>query len=102
MAGNVFVVEKLSWYEGKALLHDPKVKLKTLALFLQENGLTIRQLLLPEQELDKDFQISSADLTEKGMAFMRKGYQKWVRSIDRGADPADSALLQREFLKLGD
>ncbi len=102
MVGNIFVVEKLSWYEGKELLHDPKVKLKTLALFLQENGLTVRKLLQPEQEVGKDFQISSADLTDRGLAFMRKGYQKWVRSIDRGADPADSALLQRELLKLGD
>ncbi len=49
MVGNIFVVEKLSWYEGKELLHNPKVKLKTLALFLQENGLNVRKLLQPEQ-----------------------------------------------------
>lgn len=102
MAGNIFVVEKLSWYEGKELLHDPKVKLRTLALFLQGNGLTVRNLLQPGEDVGKDFQISSADLTDRGLAFMRKGYQKWVRSIDRGGNPADPAPLQREFLKLGD
>lgn len=100
MVENVFVIEKLSWYEGKGLMQDPKVKLKTLALFLQENGLTTRLLLAPGQELDKDFQISSADLTERGLRFMRGGYQKWARSIDRGNDPADPAPLQRELTKL--
>lgn len=100
MTGNIFVVEKLSWYVGKELRHDPRVKLRTLALFLQDSGLTVRKLLQPEEEVGKDFQISSADLTDLGLSFMRKGYQKWVRSIDNGGDPADPAPLQSEFLKL--
>lgn len=101
MADKAFVIEKLGWYIGKGFLHDPKVKLRTLALFLQENGLATRQLVDPALDLADDFQISSADVTERGLRFLKGGYQKWIKSIDRGRDPADDSLLKRELEKLG-
>lgn len=101
MADKAFAIERLGWYVGKDLKHDPKAKLKTLALFLQENGLATHPLVDPAQDLGDDFQISSADVTERGLRFLKGGYQKWVKSIDRGGDPADASLLRRELEKLG-
>lgn len=101
MPDKAFVIENLGWYVGKGLQHDPKVKLKTLALFLQEYGLATRQLVDPALDLPDDFQISSADVTERGLQFLKGGYQKWIKSIDRGRDPADASLLKRELEKLG-
>lgn len=102
MVEKAFIVEKLSWYVGKDLRHDPRVKFKTLAVFLQQNGLTTRQLVNPDGELGDDFAISSADVTQRGLTFLKGGYQKWAKSIDRGGDPADVSMLRRELSKLGD
>lgn len=101
MAEKAFVIEKLNWYVGKGLQHDPKVKLRTLALFLQDNGLTTRPLVDSAGGLGDDFEISSADVTERGLQLLKGGYQKWIKSIDRGADPADPSPLRRELDKLG-
>jgi hypothetical protein len=97
-----FVVEKLAWYINRDLRHDPRVKLKTLALFLQDNGLTTRQLIDGNDELKDTFQITSDDLTERGLRFIKSGYQKWIKSVDRGSDPNDPAFLQRAISKLAD
>lgn len=85
---------------GKGLNHDPKVKLTTLVHFLQDHGLCARTLTPVGQEIADDFALLSTDLTERGLAFMRQGYQKWVKFVDRGGDPADTAILLRELGKL--
>lgn len=95
-----FTVEKLSWYLSKDLRHDPRVKLETLVRFLQDHGLATRTLLGPDATLQDDFCLQSNDLSALGLEFMRSGYQKWARLVDRGGDPRDATLLQREFEKL--
>jgi len=39
------------------------------------------------------------DLTVEGLEFMRTGYQKWLRMLDRGGDPSDTRILERELAK---
>lgn len=95
-----FTVEKLSWYLSKDLRHDPRIKLEALVRFLQDRGLTTRTLLGPGATLLDDFCLQSDDLSALGLEFMRSGYQKWARLVDRGGDPRDAKVLQREFERL--
>lgn len=97
-----FVIEKLAWYLDKDLRHDPKVKLKTLTLFLQKNKLTTRQLLSESEDISVHFEITKDDVTELGLSFLKSGYQKWVKAVDRGSDPTNETILVREFKKMTD
>lgn len=67
--------------------------------FLQRNQLTVRKLAHSLAEVTDDFEIRSDDLTEEGLQFMRTGYQKWLRKLDRGDDPADTRILETELAK---
>ncbi len=68
--------------------------------FLQRNGLTARSLAESLVEITDDFEIRSDDLTGEGLQFMRTGYQKWLRMLDRGGDPSDTRILDKELAKL--
>lgn len=45
------------------------------------------------------FEIRSDELTEEGLEFMRTAYQKWLRMLDRGGDPSDTRILEKELAK---
>jgi hypothetical protein len=70
-----------------------------LAEFLQRNRLTTRQLASSEADVTDEFAIMVDDLTVEGLEFMRTGYQKWLRMLDRGGDPSDTRILERELAK---
>jgi hypothetical protein len=38
-------------------------------------------------------------VTAEGLQFMKQGYQKWLKAIDRGKPPDDDAILKRELAK---
>ena len=70
-----------------------------LAEFLQRNRLKTRQLASSEADVTDEFAIMVDDLTVEGLEFMRTGYQKWLRMLDRGGDPSDTRILERELAK---
>lgn len=95
-----FVIDKVSWYKGTELKQDVQLRFRTIATFLQDHGLTKKPLLKNASDIEEDFCIRSADLTEDGLQFMRQVYDKWVRSIDRGKSPQDVKMLERALAQL--
>lgn len=73
---------------------------RTMATFLQSNGLTTRELLPDGAEIDEKFVIRRSDLTEEGYAFYRRVERKWFAAIDRGVSPAKSTVLEKELRAL--
>jgi len=98
-----FTITKVAWYTHSAEVfpRDEVVKhFRTIARFLDENGLSSRKLLDPvDREIGDDFAIGSDDVTAEGLVFMKQGYQKWLKAIDRGKPPDDDAVLERELAK---
>ncbi len=98
-----FVVSRVSWHTKRPGNPDPPEFFYrwfwTITNFLQENGLVSRQLAASQSAINDDFEIRSDDLTDEGLEFMRKGYQKWLRMLDRGGDPSDTRILERELAK---
>jgi hypothetical protein len=98
-----FTIGRVSWSTQRK--GDPlpfsRVALEywVLSSFLQRNSLTLRQLAQSQADITDDFEIRSDDLTAEGLEFMRKGYQKWLRMLDRGGDPSDTRILERELAK---
>ncbi len=68
---------------------------KTLATFLQRNGLTTRDLLPDGAEIDGAFVIRRSDLTQEGFQFYRAVEQRWFGAIDKGVAPSDTSILER-------
>lgn len=99
-----FTITKVAWYTQRAddaFSRDAVLtQFRTLARFLDENGLSTRKLLDPsDRELDDEFAIASDDLTEEGMEFIRGGYERWLNALDRGKSPADTTFLERALAK---
>lgn len=89
MAGQSFVIDSVAWHtQGAAHVPSQQVKgrFRRLALFLQESGLASRQLLTAQSEVADDFKISSVDVTDEGLSFLKKHYDPWLRFLDRGGD----------------
>lgn len=68
--------------------------------FLQDNGLTTRILLGPDELPTADTKVMQSDLTEEGDEFIRRAEQKWFGATDRGMSPENSTLLEKELAKL--
>jgi hypothetical protein len=72
--------------------------LVALAQFLERHNLTTRKLLEGgELIFGREFALRSPDLTEKGMAVLRAGYQAWA---SKGYPAADLRPLEKAYQKL--
>lgn len=71
--------------------------LKTLASFLQDNGLVTRELLPKTEEITEDFIIRRSDLTAAGLELYRSAEARWFDAVDRGVSPADTTILERSL-----
>jgi hypothetical protein len=74
---------------------------RTLALFLQNNGLSVRPLLRQDMSLDPAFKLMRSDLTDEGYELIKVALDKWVGSISAGRKPpTDDSLLKKYLIKL--
>lgn len=67
--------------------------------FLQDNGLTTREILAREQPVTEELRIYKSDLTDIGFAVVKSAYDKWLRRHDRGKDISDVGVLERALAK---
>ena len=95
------VITRVAWHTKRPGNPDPPeryyLQYWILADFLQRNRLTERPLAGALADIDDEFEIRSSDLTDEGFEFMRTGYQKWLRMLDRGGDPSDTRILDKEL-----
>lgn len=101
---NDFVIDQVAWHTGTVgnpeTPESTKLRFRAVVRFLQNHGLTSLTILRDGEEIDDAFAIRSGDLTETGLALMKKAYDKWVQRVDRGMDPEDTTLLGRELAKM--
>lgn len=100
-----FTITKVDWYTqrpGDPIPRESVVtQFRTIARFLDENGLSSRKLLDPvDREIGDDFAITSDDVTEEGLRFMKQGYTKWLKAVDRGKPSDDDRILKQELARL--
>lgn len=63
--------------------------------FLQKNSLTTRQILAEDEPVTAELKIYKSDLTDAGFEVVKKGYDKWLRSHDRGKPISDVTILEK-------
>jgi len=104
MMNKSFTIGRVSWStqrKGDALpLERVALEYWIVCDFLRRHRLAVRQLAESQSDITDDFEIRSDDLTDEGLQFMRTGYQKWLSMLDRGGDPSDIHILERELTKL--
>lgn len=99
-----YAVIKASWLlnrEGNEA-HKPEI-LRHLSIamnFFQKNNLLNHKIIPDSGIIDEDFEIWSNDFTDEGIQLMKTGYQKWLGRVDKGMDPSNTKILERELDKL--
>jgi len=74
-----------------------KRRFRAFICFLQDNGLTTRELLSEDQPVTEELKVMKSDLTDDGFAVVKAAYDKWLRGIDRGKDIEDVTLLEKSL-----
>lgn len=75
-------------------------RLKVFVDFMQENDLTTREILSADQPVTGALRIWSTDLTDDGMAVVKTGFDKWLRSLDKGTDVKNISILNNALKKV--
>lgn len=88
--------EGLKWFEDQTrLLYG------TLIHFLQDNGLTTREILPKGAFVADETAIRRGDLTEVGKLLMRRPYDRWLGSLEKkDADVTNTRILERALKKI--
>ena len=101
---DTFVIFKVSWLTqrpGEEHRRDEIVEhFYQVTKFLQDHDLVHRQLIQGRADITDDFELSSADLTDDGLAVMRAAYHKWLTRVDNGMSPEDVSLLVKALNKV--
>lgn len=78
---------------------DIRLQLSTLAAFLEQHGLTTRDLTDSDGHVGEEFVLRSSDLTQEGLALIRRGYEKWYRRAAKS--PRDVSALEKALKEVG-
>jgi hypothetical protein len=99
-----YTLDKVEWHtqtpgntETKEQIHH---RFRVIIDFLQENGLTVHQILASDEPITDATAILVADLTDEGRVLVEKCYHRWLQHIDTGKPPEDLSFMKRELGKL--
>jgi hypothetical protein len=86
--------------ELKRVFDDARRRFYFYINFLQKNNLVVRKLIDNESDIDENFCYKVSDLTDEGLEFTKIALAKYVNGIDRGKDPSNVKVLERELKKM--
>lgn len=100
-----YVIDKVGWHTRVKGNTESRAQIVTrfwaLVQFLQDNGLTCVTLARSKEAVDDDeFCIRTTHLTPDGRKLTKLTYDKWLRRVDRGADPTDVKMFRNALKKL--
>ncbi len=93
-AGGHFVASKNREYRKRVVL-----RFRVFVDFLQDNGLTTREILAKDEPVTEELKIYRSDLTEEGFQVVKAGYDKWLRSLDKGKEITNVSPLEKALTK---
>ncbi len=103
---NAYTIDKVAWHTNTPGNPEPRAhivrRFHSIAKFLLDNGLLIRDITTTESEMSDSFEINSGDLTEEGMTLIKAAYDKWLGRVDKGASPEDITILVKTLKRIRD
>jgi len=98
-----FTIFKVSWLTdrpGNAIHRETIIRtFYYLVNFLQDRNLIIGGKLTSIEDVKEESEMHSDQLTPVGMEVIRSSMDRWMKKIDRGADPSDTSTLERAYQK---
>lgn len=98
-----FVISKVGWHTKKIgsteTIEQIHLRFRSLIDFLQNNGLTTKVILEKNAPITDELAIKVSDLTENGFQLIKKCHDKWLRGIDKGKNPTDMRVFEKELTK---
>lgn len=103
------IISKLGWFTQMKSIPPLTDKFKTEQIiffeniihFLQDNGLTTKEILKKGEKPTDNTEIKIGDLTEEGLKFYLYGIRKWRQKYDRAKDGIkainDFAFIDNKF-----
>lgn len=73
---------------------------RVLVEFLQERGLTTRELVPEGSQPPLDFLLFGSDLTEEGRMLVGRVVPRWFDWIEKGSPIADTSILDRGLKRI--
>jgi hypothetical protein len=73
---------------------------RALVYYFQEHQLTVRLVLAGDERLTDESKLMRSDVTDKGFLLYQRTEQRWLKAIDRGKNPSDMSLFDKELTKL--
>lgn len=99
-----FVIDQVSWHTltpGNTETREQIIqRFYSVAKYLQDNHLTIRNILSDPSDVNEEFALKSEDLTEEGVSLMKAAYDKWLRKVDQTMDSSDLKIMERALKRL--
>lgn len=101
------IISKVAWFTQSKLATQPITQeykerqyrfFENYVHFLQNNGLTTREILKEGERATDESQITIGDLTEEGFKFYAFGIRKWREKYDRAKDK-DKAINDFTFIE---
>lgn len=101
------IISKIAWFTQSKLAPQPITQeykerqyrfFENYVHFLQNNGLTTREILKEGERATDESQITIGDLTEEGFKFYAFGIRKWREKYDRAKDK-DKAINDFTFIE---
>ena len=100
-----YTIDKVGWHTKTQGNPETKesidARFKTICSFLNENSMTVTDIFIPKTELSDGFELTTNQLTEQGMEYIKRVYDKWLKRIDNGASPLDTTYLTKQMNQNG-
>lgn len=97
-------IDQVEWHTSRPdsaeTVEQVHERFRAVIDFLQQNGLTTREILAPTAEITDSTRLHTADLTAAGKQVARSCYHKWLEAIDRGSSPRDLSIFERELARV--
>lgn len=98
-----FTILKIGWFTQR-IGATPEAEVhafyRALVNYLQAHQLTVHLVLEKDGPLTDESKLMYSDLTSKGFRLYQRAEQKWLKGIDRGKDPTDMSVFDKELARL--
>ncbi|RZJ90568.1 MAG: hypothetical protein EOO60_08820 [Hymenobacter sp.] len=99
-----YIIFKVGWLTqvrgNESRIEHIHTIVKSLLGYLQKHQLVVQPILEIGEPITDELKLMRSNLTDRGFRLYKQAEQKWLKGIDRGRDPTNMGVFDRELAKL--